>query len=390
MRLATIFNGRVMAALIIFSAACKKDAVTGNDKGILQPAVEKLSRDYIQAGEKLTVYGKNLSQGNWQTEVTISGREAEILVKTGDSIQVLVPPKVSTGKILVTVSFGDQFKVAFGPSIEVKPTPLIRSFWPLYAYGGAEIILNVENFSRDNTDNSITLNGQPLAITGGNGHDTILVRLPADAQTGVLHWNTFSGPVLQMDSSFPVRQAGYPVATVGEWLHADPAFSFTDTLLRGYPQLAGTNYDLYAGIYNTALSYINDPSRTYTIFLPADEAYYNRGISLNKFIDNIKDKPYVYHSPLVAAIIPDVQLSLNAVHGGDEYNTLYTEQLVYYPLGSPDHILKMQVSEVNGDKYVNLLGIWGETNPPVKILREHRIGNATIMETDGETGIIYF
>ena len=390
MQFETIFNGRMLVVLIVLSTACKKEAVPGNDMAILEPVVEKLSRASVQAGEKVTVYGKNLSQGSFQTEVTISGRVADIVLKSSDSIQVLVPSKVSTGQVLVTVSLGDRFKAGYGPSIEVRPTPRIKNFWPLYAYGGDEIILKVENFSRDNADNSIVLNGEPLTITGGNGSDTILVRLPAGAETGVLHWNSFSGPVQQMDSAFRVRQPVYPVATVGEWLQKDPAFSLMDTLVRGYPQLAGSNYDLYASIYNTVLGYINEASRTYTIFLPADEAYYKNGIYLNKFIENIKNKPYAYHGPLAAAILPDIQLSIQDIHGGDEYNTLYTEQLVYYPSGDPNHILKMQVSEVGGDKYVNFLGIWGETNPPVKILREHRVGNARIIETDGDMGIIYF
>ena len=390
MQFASIFNCRMLAVLIVFFAACKKDKVSGVDAAILQPVVEKLSRAYVQAGEKVTVYGRNLSQGSLQTEVTINGRVAEIVGITSDSIEVRVPSKVSTGQVLVTVSLGDRFKSGYGPSIEVKPTPLIKNFWPLYAYGGDEVILRVENFSRDNAENRIVLNGEPLAITGGNGSDTILVRLPAGAVTGVLRWNSYSGPVQEMDSAFRVRQASYPVATVGEWLRVDPAFSLMDTLVRGYPQLAGSNYDIYAPIYNTALGYINEASRTYTIFLPADEAYYRNGIYLNKFIENIKGKPYAYHGPLAAAILPDVQLSIGDIHGGDEYNTLYSEQLVYYPLGDPTHVLKMQVSEVGGEKYVNFLGIWGETNPPVKILREHTVGNARIIETDGDMGIIYF
>ncbi len=43
-------------------AACKKDKDGNSDQGIMQPTIEKLSRAYAQAGEQLTVYGKNLSQ----------------------------------------------------------------------------------------------------------------------------------------------------------------------------------------------------------------------------------------------------------------------------------------------------------------------------------------
>jgi IPT/TIG domain len=385
-----IFSRLLFAFAFIFFVACKKGKVTGDGSLIIEPTVEKLSRAYVQSGEQITVYGKNLSQGSLLTEVTISGHPAEILVKASDSLVILVPPKVSTGKIMVTVSQEDQFKSGYGPAIEIKPTPLIKSFSPYYAYGGETVTLVVENFSINNADNSIVLNNESLPITGGNGHDTLLVKLPAAAHTGAFYWSTFRGPVQHMDTLFPVRQTSYPVTTVGQWVRQDPAFSFVDTLLRGYPDLAGSNYDLYQGIYNTILAYTNAPDRTYTIFLPSDEAYFRNDVSLATYLNKIKDKPYAYHGPLAAAIIPARQLSINTMQMGDLYNTLYTEQLVYYPLGNPDNILKMQVSEDNGSKYISFLGIWGETTPPVKVLREHKIGNATIIEIDGETGIVYF
>lgn len=380
----------LLMGLFLSLAACKKDKGGNADQGIIQPSIEKLSRTSAQAGEQLTVYGKNLSQSTLETFVTIHGSPAEILTKTSDSLVVLVPSKVSTGKILVTISRNDQFKVGEGPAVDIKPTPLIKGFWPFYAYGDDTITLVVENFSANASDNRISLNGEPVQITGGNGRDTLFVKLPATAQTGMFSWNTFNGPLQQVDTSFFIRKTDYPVTTASQWLHADPAFSFMDTLFRGYPNLAGSNYEYYAYIYGQALSFINDPARTYTIFLPSDEYFVRNKIRRNNYLDMVKSKPYAYNGPMIAAIVPDMQLSLTAMQSGDEYKTLYTMKVVFYPTDAPDEGLKIQVTEGNGNKYVNLLGLYGETNPAVRILKEHKIGNATIIETDGELGVIYF
>lgn len=390
MRLYNKIGSYFLMGLFLSLTACKKDKDGNSDQGIMQPSIEKLSRTSAQAGEQITVYGKNLSQTTLETLVTIHGIPAEILTKTSDSLVVLVPSKVSTGKILVTVSSNDQFKVGEGPAVDIKPTPLIKGFWPFYAYAGDNITLLVENFSANAADNRITLNGEPVQITGGNGRDTLLVKLPATAETGMFSWNTFNGPVQQVDTSFFIRKTDYTVTTASQWLHVDPAFSFMDTLFRGYPSLAGPNYDYYAYIYSVALSYINDPARSYTIFLPCDEYFVKNKIRLNNYLDMVKAKPYAYNGPMISAIVPDMQLSLSAMQPGDEYKTLYTMKVVFYPIDAPDEGVKIQVSESNGNKYVNLLGLYGERNPAVRILKEHKIGNATIIETDGELGVIYF
>lgn len=44
----------------------------------------------------------------------------------------------------------------------------------------------------------------------------------------------------------------------------------------------------------------------------------------------------------------------------------------------------------NGVKYAQVWGPYDQTTPMVKIIREHQVGNATLIETDGELGVIFY
>ncbi|BAV06025.1 hypothetical protein FLA_2040 [Filimonas lacunae] len=380
-----------MAAMPLAFTACKKEETMQQQVSIITPVISKLNRSFAQAGDTLVIYGASLIQQQRLTEVFINDRPCTLLKSVADSLQVLVPAQTRSGQVTVTISYGKQFSSAEGPSLDVKPTPALLGFWPRYGYAGESITLYVENFSIANADNHIFLEGFPATITGGNGKDTLLVTLPAASSTGVFSWRTYQGPLQYSKDTFLVRQPSYPVTSVGGWLQQDPAYTYLDTLYRGYPALSGSNYDLYARIYDSALNYINSPNRTYTVFLPADGAYYSKGITLRDYITKIKNAPYSYNSPMVAAILPDIQLSLADMHEGDLYNTAFTELMQWYPyFGSDDNKNKMQVTEEDGQKYVNLVGIYGDTRPRVKVIRAHKVGNATIIETDGDLGYIPF
>lgn len=386
-----IYSLLAIPILSLLFSACKKDEASAGQLLIQSPVINKLSRSFVQEGDTLVIYGSALAQDHRITEVFINDRPCQLLKSSTDSLQVKVPAKTRSGNVVVTISVGNQFNSVNGPLLEIKPTPLIRSFWPKYGYPGETIALIVENFSVNNTDNHIFLGADAVQITGGNSKDTLLVTLPANAHTAGFRWNTYDGVIQQMDTAFPVRQTSYSVSNAMSWLQADPAFTFMDTLVRGYPVLSGINYkDYYKRLYDTVLNYINNNARSYTIFLPADMGYYNSSITLNGFIEKIKNQPYNYHFGLAASIVPDMQLSLSAMQEGDLYNTAFTMLLQYYPDGSDDYKNKIQITKENGVKYANLLGIYGETSARVKIIRAHKIGNATIIETDGELGYFAF
>jgi hypothetical protein len=391
MKKTNIFYGIFLLTLSAF-VGCKKEKIPVSGLVTEIVKVEKLSAPFVQAGDELTLYGSHLVQKDLVTEIFIAGRPSELLRSSADSITVRVPSKAQTGKVMVILSRGAQFSSVYGPSIEVKSTPLIKSFSPLFAYGGETIELHTENFSDAETSNAIYLGTKKLEIVSRKGKDTILVKLPADAVTGIFSWNTYNGPTFTMETLFPIRQTNYAVSTVGQWFFNDPGFSYMDTLVRGYPELAGYNYlSTHKPVYDTALQYINSTDRKYTIFLPSDEVYHKTNVSKNAFLERIKAAPYNYNVLLANAIVPDVNMRLATMQDGDKEKTAYTMKLAFwdYPIAVDDYnFIKIIIED--GIKYAQVWGPYDQTVSRVKILREHQVGNATIIETDGELGVIYF
>jgi IPT/TIG domain len=389
----TNFFSKYIPGILLLSLffACKKDQPSADGPVIQTPVIVKVSRTFVQTGDRLTIYGHALIQDGLLTEVFIGGRPGEIVSRSADSLAIIIPSKVPNGRILVTISRNQQFKSADGPEIAVKPTPLIKSYWPSYAFAGDTIALYTENFSGQDHDNFFYIGSDALQIVSKKDRDTFFVKLPANANTGLLSWHTYDGPSDTFPVPFPIRQASYAVNTVKDWLHLDPAFSYMDTLVRGYPVLAGGNYpDVHKRIYDSVLLYIAHTDRLYTIFLPASDSYLQHNIRQETFLDKIKATPYNYNALLITAIVPGRQLQLQTLQTGDLFPTAYTMRMAYGNDYSNASGNSVSIIEQHGEKYAQLTGIYGETNPPVKILRSHQVGNATIFETDGELGIIYF
>lgn len=389
----TTFLFKYIPGILLLSLlfACKKDQPSADDPVIQTPVINKVSRTFVQTGDRLTIYGHALIQDGLLTEVFIGDRPGTILGKSADSIAIVIPAKVLNGRIRITISRNQQFKSADGPEIAVKPTPLIKNYWPSYAYAGDTIALYTENFSGQDSDNFFYIGNDALQIVSKKDRDTFFVKLPANANTGLLSWHTYDGPSDTFPTPFPIRHTSYAVNTVKDWLHLDAAFSYMDTLVRGYPVLAGGNYpDVHKRIYDSVLLYIAHTNRPYTIFLPASDSYLRNNISQETFLNKIKAAPYNYNSLLITAIVPGRQLQLQTLQAGDLFPTAYTMKMVYGEDYSDASGNSVSIIEQNGEKYAQLTGIYGETNPPVKILRSHQVGNATIFETEGELGIIYF
>lgn len=347
--------------------------------------IEKLNRNFVQAGEELTVYGNKLTQAGSKTEVFLNGRPAEILKATADSVRVLVPLNAQTGKLMLTISKGSDFKTKYGPEVEVKPTPVIRGFFPFFAARGESIELYTEHFSYNNADNSILLNSNPVQILSRR-QDTLVVQIPVDATEGVFSWSTFNGPSFTLQQGFRIREDQYAVNTVGDWLKADPAFSYMDTLVRGFKQLADP---YYFRIYDVAMKYIAGTDSSYTIFLSSDLYYYDTKLSKTDFINKVKNRPYEYNNLMAAAIVAGHQLDLSTVQDGSTFNTIYTMKMQWEGQGTDDANFVRIIID-NGVRYAQIEGMYGETRPRVKILKQHTIGKATLIELESELGYVTF
>lgn len=373
----------ILLLIIGLCVACKKEHAADGIT-IIAPAITSVSSTTAQGGDTLHIYGKGLVQAQCTTEVFIHDRPCTILSAAGDSLVIVVGMQTTTGIVKVTVGAGSLFRSDEGPAITVNGTPIIQKFWPWYAMPGDTIALVTAHFSINNADNKIYLLGHQLNIVGNNGLDTVWVEIPVATGAGRFSWQTFLGPVFENPDTFTMRQKTYPANTVIGWTHLDPAFTYTDTLLRGFDALA-SNKEYLQHAFDTTMLYVQSSSRTYTIFLPANGYYYAKQKTLAAYIAGIKDKAYLYYQPLLTAIIPGRQLSLQTLQDGDVFKTAATQDIAF-PGGDPNAFNQVQIVRENGRVYAFVVGIDGGTAPRVEVLRSHRVGNATIMETDGELG----
>lgn len=378
----------LLAAVLITAPACKRSADPSPQAAIEAPAITRMNKTFVQGGDTLTLYGSHLKQQDSRTTVSLNGRPAEILRQAVDSLVIRIPDRTLTGRILITISAGDQFKSVYGPAVEVKPTPVVHKFYPLFAYAGDTIQLIAEHFSEDDKDNSINLNGLPAGITGRKGKDTLLVKLPANASSGVFTWSAYHGPLHKGQDTFSVRKPQYPVNTLTAWLLSDPAFTFIGIAIRDVNILAASNM---ATIYNTMDTldrYVNHADRRYTIFLPTNRFYTDQGISLEQYKQNVIQRVDLVYFFLLAAVVPNEQLHIADLQDGEEYQAAFTSLNRFYPLGDESQHNRLRVFRENGEVYIGAISLYGDyvVGSKVKILREHHFGNVSLIETEGEVG----
>ncbi|WEK36200.1 MAG: IPT/TIG domain-containing protein [Candidatus Pseudobacter hemicellulosilyticus] len=376
---------------LLVLTACNRDDDAVAVIVIEPPVIHRVSNQTVQAGESLTVYGSGLSRAGMTTEVLISGRPAELLKQSADSLVIAVPATAYTGKLLVILSQGKAFASAeLGGSLTIRPTAIISGFFPPFGYAGETIALAAQNFSEQAADNEIFLGTEKAEFVGKKNNDTVLVKIPENAATGNFSWRTYNGPLSMMPagSVFGIRKQAYAVNTVAEWLSVDPGYTFLDTLVKGFPVLAGSKYEASKRVFDTAMNYLTAADRTYTVFLAGDVGYLSSELTRTKYIDNIKSSPSSFSPRLVAAIVPGQTIRMQALTGGESWNTAYTD-FVYNPYGGdPDLANRIRIVMQDGQPYAQIYTEYGfpEGGPLKKLLRQFTIGNATLIEVDGDIG----
>lgn len=68
---------------------------TYSDFSLLSPSIESISENSAALGDTLSIYGENFDFGNSRNKIIIDNREAQILHSTRDSIQFVLPERLS-------------------------------------------------------------------------------------------------------------------------------------------------------------------------------------------------------------------------------------------------------------------------------------------------------
>ncbi|WP_346316554.1 hypothetical protein [Chitinophaga sp. YIM B06452] len=359
--------------ILLATVSCKRDKNETALPGIKQPVISSVNKDFVQAGDTITVYGASLQQEALQTELALAGRPSKIVQLGKDSLQAIVPVNTYSGKLMITVSRDNLFASAYGPAVTVAATPVVTDFSPKYAYEGDTIALIGLNFPAEPAQNAVWMDEKTAKVVYSNGKDSLKVIVPAGANTNTFSWRTYNGPVYESTASFPVRKQQYAAATIMDWLRQDPAFSymhaaFTHSSVKNYMR-----YDSLAAYLETG--------RAVSYFFPSNDPWIAQGILTPERMATAVVAPnnYTFVNFPLASILP-VSLSPEQLTAG-KHETALDENIVF-PYDSWRTYRKnyVQLEKIGNDWYVQALTYWGTLGTPLKIQRVHKVGNSYLYE----------
>ncbi len=256
----------ILVALLIGGVACNKDNKCA--PAAPAPVITKLNHDAVQPGDTLVITGQYLKAGSGATEVMIGDKPLTMVHVATDSVVTIVPAATLSGSLVLYVGA----QTIQGPALTVYFTPEILSFSPLLLSAGDTIWLKGNNFASAPEDNHITLGNASLQIVTVTQHELKAV-LPVDATSGVLHWQTYSGPVYNYKDILGVRSPVLSADNVMDYLRQDAGFSKIYAYLQNQIANPPNNGTLQSAL-DTLVSYLtgNEPV---TLCIPNNN--YTRG-----------------------------------------------------------------------------------------------------------------
>lgn len=335
--------------LLLLAAACKENETIAPLPPITLPVISSVSKTFVQAGDTIVIKGEHLLQDTLVTNLAISGRPARILKLSADSVQAIIPQGTYPGKILLTISRGNAFASVYGPELNVLPIAGISGYTPAYLFGGDTVTLFVRDFSKQDADNYISVNGKPLKLVYNNGKDTIRGVVPADATMGTLSWKTYGGQLHSADQTLYIRQKSYNAANIMEWLAQDPAFRF-QYFAMNMPEVQG-RFE-----YTYIAPYLNG-TKTCAIFLPEDNFFISQGITTTALYKEriVNPRQWIPTNTLLASCLPAFGGSVPLQEGTHE---TALDRVISTGV-SPNVINKVEIIKEGDDFYIQALAYWG-------------------------------
>ncbi|GEP94431.1 IPT/TIG domain-containing protein [Chitinophaga cymbidii] len=365
----------ICCVLLALASSCKREREPAPGNIITPPVITGISRNFVQAGDTISIYGSGLQQASMQTEVAISGRSAEVVHVHKDSLRAVIPINTHSGRLMISISLGKDYISIYGPELSVAPTPSVLRYWPLYAYPGDTVAMIVKNFSDVLTDNLVMLDHKPAKLVSYNGSDTLKLIVPEGAVSNRVQWRTYKGPMYSSADSFPVRQVQYDVANILEWLEQDPAYSYMHAVFN------------YGGvkaepIYDTLLQYL-DGTKPCAVFLPVNDGWRAEGLltAYDLLDKRVRLATYQYVNFPLASLLPGASFSPEQLTPG-QHATALNQKLVF-PNDSwttPDKKNHVQLEKQGDDWYIQQLSFWGPLTPLYKVQRVHQIGDSYLYE----------
>jgi len=169
-----------------------------------KPSITGVTPTSGQAGDAVTITGKNFSTTAANNIVKFNGTTAVVTSATSREIVTAVPSGATTGRITVrahghTATSSSDFTVN---SSSVGASPTITGFTPATGLVGAALTITGTNFSTTGADNTVKFNGT-TAVVNSSTATQIIASVPEGATSGTISV-TVNGITAISSASFTV------------------------------------------------------------------------------------------------------------------------------------------------------------------------------------------
>ncbi|MBO9542341.1 hypothetical protein J7643_17255 [bacterium] len=180
--------------------ASVKTFISGNtdpvaNVGRITPQVTGLTVNRGAIGDVVAVFGDGFSPVTGAATVSFNGANAgTYLVRSRTALYVVVPSGATTGNVTVTTVNGTSNGMPFTVSTPgaTTITPVITALSRNVVRRGDTLTLLGYNYDANYLLNTVSLNGSPLAVTGGNA-SYLTATIPNDATSGPITVTNVNG-----------------------------------------------------------------------------------------------------------------------------------------------------------------------------------------------------
>lgn len=172
----------IIIGILALQVSCKKNSTGPEPPPPSQPAPEisSIEPDSGQAGDQVTITGKNFSSTESENTVKFGGATATVSSASATQLVTTVPNNAGSGAVEVTVNG----KTATGPDFTLLMEPVITAIEPDSAEAGREITITGEHFSSTPDKNTVTFSGDVAGTVNNASATELKVTVPQGAGSG--------------------------------------------------------------------------------------------------------------------------------------------------------------------------------------------------------------
>lgn len=188
-----LIYGSFIFLIVSITSSCKEEVVVNSPKN---PKITYVTPLVGTLNTEVTIQGENFGKSIGANQVTINGKEVEIVEAQESEIKVKIPKDLGTGEVTVTTAVAK----ARGPEFVYFNEAVITSANPLSGPFNTVVVIKGENFENESSLNQVQINGKTLPVLSSSVSE-ITVSIPVGTGSGKIEVKTqyarAEGPIFE-------------------------------------------------------------------------------------------------------------------------------------------------------------------------------------------------